>query len=76
MKKIVVMMIFVMNFVIVKGTLDLDYNLVLKDTFNGKELNIWFAFLALGVFGLFSLEMYKRGKRKKVEGDHIIDYYA
>ncbi len=73
MKKLIVFAMFFVNFVIVQGTLNVDYSEVIKVSIHNQELNIWFALLAFGVFGLFSLEIFK-GKKGRKKGK--IDFIA
>ncbi len=64
---------FFVNFVIVQGTLNVDYSEIMKVNIYNQELNIWFALLAFGVFGLFSLEIFKGKKKGR---SNKIDYIA
>lgn len=73
MKKLIVFVMFFVNFVIVQGTLNVNYSEIIKVNIYNQELSIWFALLAFGVFGLFSLEIFKGKKKGR---SNKIDYIA
>lgn len=73
MKKLIVFVMFFVNFVIVQGTLNVNYSEIVKVNIYNQELSIWFALLAFGVFGLFSLEIFKGKKKGR---SNKIDYIA